>query len=115
MVWRIEVERRGLLVERASGAEAQGLCSRSPAGAGGRVLSWEKLIASAWRFEVFGARFSENRRASDKLSVIASRNCIPGVIVLMVKRSFNDEFSPSAQTAILHAPRRVSKLIAMMV
>jgi hypothetical protein len=94
VVWRIEVERSEFLAERASGAEAQGLCSRSPVVAGGRVLSWEKLIASAWRFEVFGARFSENRRASGEYSVIASRNCIPGVIVLIVRRSFNDKFPP---------------------
>jgi len=83
--------------------------------AGGRALSWEKLVATAWRFEVFGDPFSENRRASDKVRVIASRNCIPGVIVLIEKRSFNDEFSPSAQTAIRHGLRRVSKMMAMTV
>ena len=115
MVWRIGVERSELVAERASGAEAQGLCSRSPAVAGGRAFSWEKLIATAWRFEVFGDPFSANRRASDKVSVIASRNCIPGVIVLIEKRSFNDEFSRSARTAIRHGLGRVSKMMAMCV
>ena len=107
------MEQRELLAERASGAEAQGLCSRSPVVAGGRALSWEKLIATAWRFEFFGVRFSANRRASDKVCVIASRNRIPGVIVLIEKRSFNDESSPSAQTAIRHGLRRVSKSMVM--
>ena len=109
------MEQRELLAERASGAEAQGLCSRSPVVAGGRVLSWEKLVAVAWRFEVFGDPFSERRRTNGEFSVIASRNCIPGAVVLIVRRSFNEEFSPSAQTAIRHGRWRVSKMMAMTV
>jgi hypothetical protein len=115
VVWRIGVERRGFLVERASGAEAQGLCSRSPVVAGGRALSWEKLVAVVWRLEVFGVRCSEKRRAGDKLSVFGSRNCSPDLVVLIARRFFNDEFSPSARTAIPHGLRRVSKMMVICV
>ncbi len=115
MVWRIVVERRELLAERGSGAEAQGLCSRSPVVAGARALSWEKLEATAWRFEVFGARFSEKHRAGDKSSVFGSRNCSRDLAALIAEPFFNDDFSPSAQTAIRHGLRRVSKMMAMTV
>ena len=115
MVWRIGLERSGPVAERASGAEAQGLCSRSPVVAVGRALSWEKLEATAWRFEVFGARFSEKHRAGDKSSVFGSRNCSRDLVVLIAKPFFNDDFSPSAQTAIRHGLRRVSKMMAMTV
>ena len=115
MVWRIGVERREFLAERASGAEAQGLCSRSPVGAGGRRHPWEKLMATAWRFEVFGNRVSENRRAGDKLSVTVGRDCSLDLHELIARRSFNDGFSPSARTAIRHGLRRVSRMMVMCV
>ena len=115
MVWQVGLERSGLLAERASGAEAQGLCSRSPVVAGGRRHPWEKLVDTGWWFEVFGVRFSEKRRVGDKWSVFGSRNCSPDLVVLIAKPFFNDEFSPSAQTAILHALVRVSRMMAMTV
>ena len=81
-VERIGVERRELLAERSSGAEAQGLCSRSPVVAVGRVLSWEKLFATRGRSEVLGVPFSANRRASGESSVIVSRNCFMGLFMV---------------------------------
>jgi len=79
------------------------------------VHPWEKLVATACRLPIFGVRVSTNRRAAAEFSVFGSRNRIPGVIVLIVRQSFNGEFSPSAQTAIRHGLRRVSKMMAMTV
>ena len=84
MVWRMGAERREFLADRASRAEAfrKAFVQRSPVVAVGRALSWEKFVATAWRFEVFGDRFSEKRRASEMLSVIVSRNCFLDLFML---------------------------------
>ena len=79
------------------------------------MLSWEKLVDTGWWFEVFGVRFSGKRRAAAEFSVIGSRNCSLDLTVLIGKRFFNDEFSPSAQTAIRHGLGRVSKMMVMCV
>jgi hypothetical protein len=115
VVWRVGVERSGLVAERARGAEAQGLCSRSPVGAGGRVHPWEKLVATACRLPIFGVRFSEKRRAAAEFGVIGSRNCFLNLTILSAERSINVGFSPSARTAIPHGLGRVSKMMVMCV
>jgi hypothetical protein len=64
---------------------------------------------------IFGVRVSAKRRASGEFSVFGSRNCFLDLLVWIVKRSFGDEFSPSAQTAIRHGLRRVLKMMAISV